>query len=584
MRADLVLLSVNGVQRFVAESRKTEDIAGASWAMRDLAVAAADEVRRRQVSWGDPLGLIFPLSTPRGVGRHAGVSNKIVWLAPDGSGPQHASHLVGIVEDGWRDMVRRTYGDLSSLPVTPGHPDVSWVCVSGDTDDFADLSERAQAAMRQRRRARVFHPWSWQRTTLCPQSPSVPAGPVPRTSRRAERGETLSVAGWVKRFHARAQSDERFPATSVIASMSFRAALLDLAHDDSAFRERLAVPVVNLVGVLDALGATRTHPDVRPGESVSGQLRALSNRLGDAVSLSEWEPGAVRATYGEQVDAGVVARGRRCAKDILALAAERGIGPPTPHYAIVVQDLDRLGHRLGALGLVGQRAASDVLVALGTAQLDMTPSHRGVPIYAGGDDFLAFAPATHALGLARAVRELVNDRLRGGVLDGATASTAVVFAHLGSPLRDVIALAQQALKDAKDAKGRGGAERDALAVVVRQRGGERARTILPWRMGQRWATDVLDMLVPDARAGALSARLAARLEVDRASLDELAHEIETWDVLKLELTRLVGRQGGDAEVASALYELGLSERSVLGKDFQPVPAALVGRFLAQECR
>ncbi len=73
MRADLVLLSVNGVQRFVAESRKTEDIAGASWAIRDLAVAAADEIRRRQGSWGDPFGLIFPLSTPRGVGRHAGV-------------------------------------------------------------------------------------------------------------------------------------------------------------------------------------------------------------------------------------------------------------------------------------------------------------------------------------------------------------------------------------------------------------------------------------------------------------------------------------------------------------------------------
>jgi CRISPR-associated protein Cmr2 len=512
------------------------------------------------------------------------VSNKIAWLAPYESGRQHAHDVARIIEDEWREMVRRPYGDLDPLPVTPGHPDVVWVCVSGDTDDFTDLSERAQAAMRRRRRARVFHPWSWQRVTLCPQSPSVPAGPVPRTSRRAERNETLSVAGWVKRFHARAQSEERFPATSVIASMSYRAALLDLAHEDGAFRERLAFPVVELVGVLDALGATRAHPDVKPGGSVPGRLRALSNRLGDAVSLSEWEPEAVRTAYGDQVDGRLVAQGRRCAKDILSIASERGIGPPTPHYAIVVQDLDHLGQKFSSLDLVGQRAASDVLVALGTAQLDVTPSHLGVPVYAGGDDYLAFAPAAHALDLARAVRGLVDDRLHGGVLDGATASTAVVFAHVGASLQDVVALAQQALKDAKNAQGRGGAERDALAVVVRQRGGERARTVLPWRMGQRWVTDVLDKLVPDARVGALSARLAARLEVDRASLDELAHEIETWDVLKLELTRLVRRQGGDVEVASALYELGLSERSVLGQDFQPVPAALVGRFLAQECR
>lgn len=584
MRADLVLLSVNGVQRFVAESRKTEDIAGASWAVRDLAVAAADEVRRLQASWGDPLGLIFPLSTPQGVGRHAGVSNKIAWLAPFESGGHHARQVARIVGDEWQEMVRRPYGDLKSLPDTPGHPDVTWVCVSGDTEDFADLSERARAAMRQRRRARVFHPWSWWKETLCPQSPSVPAGPVPRTSRRAERSETLSVAGWVKRFHARAQSDERFPATTVIASMSYRAALLDAAYEDSAVRDRLAVPVAKLVGVLDELEEAREHPDVRPDDQVSESLRALNTRLGDAVSLSCWEPEAARRTYGDQVDGRLVARGRRCAKDILAIAKDQGIGPPTPHYAIVVQDLDRLGRELAGLGLAEQRAASTELVELGTAQLDLAPSHLGVPVYAGGDDFLAFVPATHALDLARAMRVLVDERLRDGVLAGVTASTVVVFAHTGPPLRDAIALAQRALKDAKDAQGRGGVERDALAVVVRQRGGERARTVLPWRMNGEWATEVLARLVPDTKAGTLSARLAARLEVDRSSLDELAGKTETWEVLKMELTRLVHRQGGDAAVASALYELGLGERSVRNRDFQPVPSALVGRFLAQECR
>ncbi len=512
------------------------------------------------------------------------MSNKIAWLAPHGSGGQQAHDVARIVEDEWQEMVSRPYGDLNPRPDTPGHPDVAWVCASGDTDDFVDLSSRAQAAMRQRRRARVFHPWSWQRTFLCPQSPNVPAGPLPKLTRRAERTETLSAAGWVKRFHARAQSDKRFPATSVIASMSYRVALLDLARDDDAFGERVAAVVADLVGVLNDLDAPRAHPDVRPGVLVAERLRALSNRLGEAVLPSEWEPGAVRATYGDHVDGTLVARGRRYAKDLLALAADRKIGPPTPHYAIVVQDLDHLGRTLSSLDLARQRTASDALLALGTAQLDIAPEHLGVPVYAGGDDFLAFAPAAHALALARAMRALVDDRLRGGVLDGATASTAVVFAHVGSPLRDVIALAQQALKDAKDAKGRGGAERDALAVVVRQRGGERARTVLPWKVGQRWATEVLARLVPNTQAGSLSARLAARLETDRSSLDELAYRIETWDVLKLELTRLVRRQGGDVDVASALYELGLNERSVSGKDFQPVPSALVGRFLAQECR
>jgi hypothetical protein len=46
---------------------------------------------------------------------------------------------------------------------------------------------------------------------------------------------------------------------------------------------------------------------------------------------------------------------------------------------------------------------------------------------------------------------------------------------------------------------------------------------------------------------------------------------------------LVARQGGTPEIAAALYALAVDERSRPGRSFQPVPAALVARFLAQEC-
>ncbi|WP_018333274.1 hypothetical protein [Actinomycetospora chiangmaiensis] len=45
---------------------------------------------------------------------------------------------------------------------------------------------------------------------------------------------------------------------------------------------------------------------------------------------------------------------------------------------------------------------------------------------------------------------------------------------------DAVAAARDALATAKSARRAGGASRDALAVVARRRGGERARTVLPW--------------------------------------------------------------------------------------------------------
>jgi hypothetical protein len=262
-----------------------------------------------------------------------------------------------------------------------------------------------------------------------------------------------------------------------------------------------------------------------------------------------------------------------------------GVGALTPYYAVVVQDLDHLGRTLGGLGLADQRRATRQLLDLARAQRSRMTGTLAVPVYAGGDDVLAFSPAAGALDLATDLRAAVDEHLADGPLKGLTASTAVVFAHMTGRLRETIAAAQAALARAKDATGRAGTQRDALTVVVLRRAGERARTIVPWRPpaagGTQWATDLLRLATP-GEAG-LSARLAARLETDRGALDALAEWPETWPVLRRELFRLVERQGGTAEVAAALHALGLDERVVSGRIFQPVPAALVARFLAQEC-
>jgi CRISPR-associated protein Cmr2 len=259
-----------------------------------------------------------------------------------------------------------------------------------------------------------------------------------------------------------------------------------------------------------------------------------------------------------------------------------------------VQDLDRLGRALSGLGLAQQRAVSGQLADLGELQrLAMRADHPlAVPVYAGGDDLLAFCPAAAALDLAAAIRRQV-DVLADGPLGSAgadggpiTASTAVVFTHMSSPLQAALAAARSALRQAKSVTGGRDRSRDALAVVVRTRGGERGATVQPWRAGNAHDVDgvtLLGRVRPSAAATELSAGLVSRLERDQDALDELASDAQHRRLLVAELRRLVERQGGRPEEADALHVLGVNERSASGS-FRPVPAALVARFLTREAR
>lgn len=62
VRVDLVLLSLGGVQRFIGESRRTADVAGASEIIQRLAGRAAEAVHHRLTGSPAPCGLIFPPS------------------------------------------------------------------------------------------------------------------------------------------------------------------------------------------------------------------------------------------------------------------------------------------------------------------------------------------------------------------------------------------------------------------------------------------------------------------------------------------------------------------------------------------
>jgi CRISPR-associated protein Cmr2 len=600
---DLVLVTIGGVQRFVAESRTTAEVAGGSALIQRLAREAGRTVAERLEALGQDSQLIFPaIATLTSPTTSAGITNKIAFIAPDRRGAEVAKAAVQRAHTAWGDAVREVFD--GRVPATPGMPDTAWVCVSGPiaTDgDYRALWVRAQEAMTARRRVRLVPDVSLPGVRLCDQSASLPAEPAPQSARTHERREQLSAQGWVKRIAARAPGGEStVMSTPAVASAWWRARLIDAVRGDPDAVSAVADHVATMQTLLRRLGAPLSTGELA-GITAPERLRPLIGGLGGWLHPEQWEAQALRREFG--ADPHLADQGRRATSAIGKIATEVGMPALTPYYAVIVQDLDRLGSALGELDLTAQQQISQQLTDAASAQQALVagPAHHGMAVYAGGDDLLGFCPAARALPLARAIRAAV-DVLHDGPLGSAgkdggpvTASTAVVFAHMTSPLRDTVRRAHLLIEEAKEATGHGSVCRDALAVLVRRRGGERARCIQPWTNtdGEN-AADLLLRLTPrssgplssglPSSGSPLSARLASELERDEPRLDELTGSKPLRDTLRRELTRLTLRHGGDAEHADALWSLARHERSAADRWFQPARPALVGRFLGQECR
>ncbi|MGH3842085.1 MAG: Cas10/Cmr2 second palm domain-containing protein [Pseudonocardiaceae bacterium] len=581
---DLVLLSLGGVQRFISESRSTADVAGASEIVQKLARIGATAVTDQLVGSPEPCGLIFPAAPGAG-----SVTNKIAFLAAAHAGPDIARAAAREISAGWQAHLKETFKP-SQPPGTPGTPDLAWVSVTGTVadGDYRALWESAQQEMVGRRRARVFEPFEIPGSRLCAQSPGLPAVAAPPTRPAHERGEALSAAGWVKR-HAASQ---RFPSTVSIASSAFRRRLLERADADQDVAAALRDPIRTLTEALRDLNLHSDRAELRAVRPPAG-LEPLAGRLGAWVTPERWDAEVIARECGTPPAEQIVHRGRTAANTLAGIAREAGVAAPSPYFAVVVQDLDRLGRALGDLDLDRQREVSGQLSTLAERQSRLLEKQYPLAelVYAGGDDLLAFCPAAEALRLAESLRRQVRDAAGTGPLatagsDGTpiTASTGVVFAHMSNPLQDAVRSAQQAIAAAKSETSAAGRSRDALAVLVRRRGGQRAQTVQPW-----WprtedgasATDLLGRIRPGPGSDALSAALGSELERDEALLHELTGEPE---LLRAELVRLVTRHGGTPEAGKALYTLGRSERAGRRGAIAPVPAALVARFLSQEAR
>ena len=148
--------------------------------------------------------------------------------------------------------------------------------------------------------------------------------------------------------------------------------------------------------------------------------------------------------------------------------------PPSPFYAMLLMD----GDRLGALLQKYAAKAGDISSALNRFSLQvpqLIKEGNGITVYAGGDDVLALLPLENALATAIKLRSAYLEAF-SGKLDQCTISGAIVYTHYNTPLTEVYLEAQHLLSDvAKEKTGR-----DSLAITIWKSAGKVLTWAAPW--------------------------------------------------------------------------------------------------------
>ena len=591
----LVLVALPGVQQFIVEARSTSDVAGAS----KIYVALGSLIARTVRDLGGRL--VFPSS----LDETSGITNKVVALFAAG-GPSILVNQAEVVdalrvavEAKRREWLRATFElDGDAVPDTPGFPLVQWVFVPSAPGGYREQWMQAQRLLAARRQVRDFRWVEWRDRALCSLSPRWPAEVKAPTGLQEHEKATLSAVGWVKRRFRHIEGDEGFPSTASIASAPYRLAVLEHLADD-----QVRAAATELRDATREIG--RAYPGMaRPETAVPGlpvietELGAWIRRAsGPWVYHDQWQPDSLAREAGAKDAAPesvrkAAGRGRSAARRLAARLDQLGVPALASYLAVVVQDLDGMGRFLSgeAASTSGTRLEvtperhqeiSGLLQQVSKGQRDLlrTSDFLSVPVYVGGDDLLAFAPAAKALLAAFFCHEEIPDSLR-------TSSTAILFFHYHGGLQTALSDARVLLKQAKQRVP----GKHALAVGYVRHSGAGASSIQPWDNGA--SADGFGIF-SSTRASRLSPRLVADLDRDAEELARLSEVSKR--LYQAELSRLIRRHTEDGaaadeatKVADVLDRLGRHEASKWleerGTGSWPQLAARVGVFLRQEAR
>ncbi len=306
--------------------------------------------------------------------------------------------------------------------------------------------------------------------------------------------ERLCAIALIKRLFPRVARDaigrgdieaNRWPSTTYVASIPWLRGVRDNAKaqaEASNYAKQVRVLAKNSLGErmtkIKSLEEIKNLPGNPTGDflKLDGnffQSNAISNDRISPLDVPKDRDNAERKALNQSLN--------QLSKDIGR--------KPSAFYALLLMDGDSMGALLGkARELYNDEGEERATAALGKFSIrvpEIVGENDGVTIYAGGDDVLAMLPLPDALSCAIKLVDAYQDAFAkqfteptaSTLLNGATLSGAIVYAHYHTPLRDVLTTAHHLLDDiAKEATGR-----DGLAIAVFKSRGINAQWSAPWK-------------------------------------------------------------------------------------------------------
>jgi CRISPR-associated protein Cmr2 len=527
----VLIFTFSPVQPFISEARRAADLFAGSRILVELAKAAASALQQRGGDLVFPAGLHDgPNKAPAGF---LDVPNKLVATVP-------ADHVRNIAQSAqeallqkWREIGDSARNRLQKYNAgqdgvwnaiwqrqTDRLWEVYWASapMTGRDDSYSEAYRRADAALNGAKRTRAFEAseeqgmkdsLSGQREALHTDGVSAMAywagvsGAV-GTKLRPAGQERLDAIGSLKRFSDIAE--KAFPSTSTVASEDFR----------QRVRGRIG-PYRQAVEALIPRGKLYrvSSSDEWPYDGDLFYLETLTTeRLRDSYDLGQVDQDQLRDAQKEL---------RRLHREVKP--------PPSPYYAIIVLDGDKMGERIFSClnkpnPRVEHQKLSQSLARFAGHVEGIVGNHLGSVVYNGGDDVLLMSPLSHAVPVAQELAQKFRQTT------GATASAGIAITHHLYPLDAALAAARDAEREAKDRYGR-----NALCAYAVKRSGETLRVGGKWSGDAGYFGDLFADLVGHFQDGRLSSRLAY----------EVAEQAPTIAILgdsaarKATLKRMIGR-------------------------------------------
>lgn len=488
----LLLFTIGPVQSFIAQARKTSDLAAGSRILSDLIKTAIDAVGRENI--------VFPYAPQDNTEWNdiKSLPNRFVAMLSsdsDSNVEAIAQQAKERVESKWEKIAQKALGknwnEEAAAAQVSQHLDINWVAIPC-TDDYRADYAKLEQLMGAIKNSRTFSQFSYneqigeqgrkcsldgERNALFyrpieGRDPKDKKAPAYITSAAIEvgkgnnldQGEALSAVSYVKRIYSNT-NEKTFESTAEIA-------------------------------LLDVLTKMNNNSNAKMCKIILLKANAQLFFEENALSKARREK-ILKNTEEAPSDDSVI---ERCYKNFWKEAKEKKHSE-LKYYAILTFDGDSMGKWLsGDTSLLPEKDVVGNPIDLQQFQKDFSrelsqfAKHAsemidkekegekwGRTVYAGGDDFLGFINLNYLfkalISLRKAYREMVSDKLKEkyGLSRELSFSAGICIAHYKEPLSIVLKTAHEAQEAAKNTYEK--EEKDAFGLTVIKGSGEVEKTV-----------------------------------------------------------------------------------------------------------